>query len=75
MHNCFDHLSGLLHGLDMRAAYAHYTQGGPERRSYVMELLDNLLDAGLKTRLFALLEPLELHERAVRLGVATDAGR
>ncbi len=75
VHNCFDHLSGLLHGLDMRAAYAHYTQGGPERRSYVMELLDNLLDAGLKTRLFALLEPLELHERAVRLGVATDAGR
>lgn len=74
VHNCFGHLSGLLHGLDMRVAYAHYAEGGPERRSYVMELLDNLLDAGLKSRLFALLEPLELHERAVRLGVATDAG-
>jgi hypothetical protein len=54
--NCFVHLAGLLHNVDMRVAYTYYAHGGQQPRSYVMELLDNLLDDGLKRRLLPLLE-------------------
>ncbi len=64
--HCFAHLAGLVHDIDMSAAYAHYVRGGPERRSYVMELLDNVLDPGLKRRLFPLLEPQSMQERMAR---------
>jgi hypothetical protein len=60
--NCFVHLAGLVHDIDMRAAYAHYAQGGPQQRSYVIELLDNALDPNLARRLFALLEPQRAQE-------------
>jgi ATP:ADP antiporter, AAA family len=69
--NCFSHLAGLAHDIDMHAVYTHYTQGGAERRSYVMELLDSLLDHGLKCRLFPLLEPQGLDEQLARFRAAS----
>jgi hypothetical protein len=65
--NCFGHLAGLLQTTDMRAAYLHYSQGGPQPRAYVLELLDNLLDAALKRRLLALLEPQDMAQQAARM--------
>ena len=65
--NCFSHLAELVHDVDMHSAYAHYTQGGPERRSYVVELLDNLLEPALKCRLLPLLEPQGTAEQAERM--------
>lgn len=67
---CFTHLAGLAHGIDMASAYTRYAQGGPEQRSYVMELLDNVLDRSLKRRLFPLLEP----QRQARVAQRTRRG-
>jgi hypothetical protein len=64
---CFVHLAGMLLHTDMRTAYAHYAYGGPQPRAYVIELLDNLLDHGLKRRLLPLLEAHSIDEQVARM--------
>ncbi len=71
VHRCFVHLAGMLWHTDMRAAYAHYAFGGPQPRAYVLELLDNVLDNGVKRRLLPLLEPQGIDEQLARM---RDAG-
>ncbi len=69
--NCFVHLDSVLHNTDMRVAYAHYALGGQQPRSYVVELLDTLLDDGLKQRLLPLIEAQGIEEQVTRM---RDAG-
>lgn len=65
----------LLHpGLDLPTAWSHYQQGGPARRAYVLELLDNSLARPLQQRVLALLEaeqpsPTQPPDAARRLAV------
>jgi len=74
--NCFCLLSLIVTGIDVHEAYTNYDKGGPARRSYVVEMLDNTLDAALKARLFPLLEPENMATRAARLapGAASAMG-
>ena len=71
--NCFALLSLMAGEVNMQEAYASYEKGGPSRRSYVVEMLDNMLDLELKRRLFPLIEPESLDERAQRLAVQQAA--
>ena len=70
--NCFTLLALLLPRQDLHQARVSYTQGGPARRSYVVELLDNALDNELKRRLLPLLEAPDLAQRAQLLAPADD---
>lgn len=71
--NCFHLLALMVAGLDMYEAYNNYLNGGPAKRAYVIEMLDNLLDAELKRPLFALLEPEDIEIRAQRMVPAPKA--
>lgn len=64
--NCFYLLSLLITRIDMHEAHASYIKGGPVRRSYVLEMLDNTLDKALKATLFPLLEPDSMQTRAAQ---------
>ncbi len=43
-------------GLDLPTAWSHYQHGGPARRAYVLEMLDNSLARPLQQRVLPLLE-------------------
>jgi hypothetical protein len=63
----FDLLALLYPGVDMRGVLANYSRGGPVRRAYVAEMLDNLLDTATKRRLLPLLEAENCEQRATLL--------
>ncbi|GCL61305.1 cyclic nucleotide-binding domain-containing protein [Pseudaquabacterium pictum] len=66
----------LLHpGLDLHTAWSHYRHGGPARRAYVIELLDNSLPAPLQRRVLPLLElddPAQAARALAPAGSTTD---
>ena len=65
----------LLHpGLDLHTAWSHYQHGGPARRAYVVELLDNSLAAPLQQRVLPLLELDDPAQAARALAPGTAAG-
>ena len=65
IYNLFCLLALLLKGLDIREARIQYTKGGPVRRAYVIEMLDNALDNELKPALLPLIEAESTEERAL----------
>lgn len=65
----------LLHpGLDLHTAWSHYQHGGPARRAYVVELLDNSLAPPLQRRVLPLLELDDPAQAARKLAPANDVG-
>lgn len=65
--NVFFLLALLVDDAGLDEAWSHYRNGGPVRRAYVLEMLDNVLDGGLRDLLFPLLEAETLAEKAVAL--------
>jgi ATP/ADP translocase/HEAT repeat protein len=53
----FQMLGLIITEVDMRETRLRFVSGGPTQRSYVLEMLDNLLDNDIKTVLLPFLEP------------------
>lgn len=68
----FQLLGLLIAQVDMRETRLRFVSGGPTQRSYVLEMLDNLLDNDIKTVLLPFLEPETLEGKAAAL--AKQAG-
>jgi AAA family ATP:ADP antiporter len=65
--NCFCLVALIDNRIDIHEAHANYHRGGPVRRSYVMEMLDNALEEAVKSIIFPLLEPESTEARAAGL--------
>ncbi len=63
----FDLLALIYPQEDIIKAYQNILQGTRKCVDYSLELLDNILDRGLKELLFPLIEDLPLEEKARRL--------
>jgi HEAT repeat protein len=62
------HLLGLIvDGVDMRETRLRFVSGGATQRSYVLEMLDNLLDAETRAALLPFLEPETIEEKCAAL--------
>ena len=72
VHNLFRLMSMLLEGVNLREAYINYTKGGPVRRSYVIEMLDNALHRELKPLLLPIIEAESMAERAQHIPLGAE---
>lgn len=70
--NCFCLLSLRVSQFNVHEAYASYVKGGPARRAYVVEMLDNTLDSDIKTTLLPLLEPESMESLAAAISSTAD---
>ncbi len=62
------HLFGLMiDKVDMHEARLRFVSGGPTQRSYVLEMLDNILDNDLKATVLPFLEPETLEGKRAAL--------
>ncbi len=69
----FQLLNLIVAEVDMHETRLRFISGGPTQRSYVLEMLDNLLDNEMKTIILPFLEPETLETKLAALTKKVDA--